>query len=105
MKTVDFKFVDNGRGNFWAWSPNGETFKLTGTYVLASEAQVLEAERDRLKAYVSVLESNEKLAVAEIKSLRARHAALVEKLEHDLHDMACVLASYKLKAALAEVKP
>jgi hypothetical protein len=36
--------------------------------------------------------------------LRASHAALVEKIEHDLHDMACVLASYKLKAALAEVK-
>jgi len=66
VKTVEFKYLPD-RGNFWAYSPNGKTHELAGTYVLASEAneqdnwnvkkqKELELEQIKDKERIKVLE-------------------------------------------------
>ena len=78
--------------------------KAAEVYKLQAENEMLDGEVKRNIEQIKFAETDAEDARKELKKLRARHAALVEKLEHDLHDIACVLASYKLKAALAEVK-
>jgi hypothetical protein len=52
VKTVEFKYLPD-RGNFWAYSPNGKTHELAGTYVLASEAnERIKVLEDIIKIFV-----------------------------------------------------